>query len=127
MTAETTSDLSDAAEVLLWPEEVAALIGVDRTTVTQYLKQARRHGREGRRTVYEIPEPVPDPEGRERWRRRVPGGKDGTVVVNSNRWAKADIDAWRERVRTRPPASRAHDETGKFTGPAGSAAEPGRQ
>jgi hypothetical protein len=117
MTAETTSARSDPAEAdLLWPEEVADLIGVDRLTVTQYLKQARRHGREHTRTEYEIPEPVKDPHGRDRWRRSVPGGKDGTVVVNSNRWRRSDILAWRERVANRPSVRRGHGDAGKFDG-----------
>jgi hypothetical protein len=117
VTAEPTSTVSDdAAGVLLWPEEVAALIGVESTTVTQYLKQARRHAREHTRTDYEIPEPVRDPDGRDRWRRTVPGGKDGHVVVNSNRWLKADIEAWQGRVCNRPPVTRARDVKGKFSG-----------
>jgi hypothetical protein len=123
MTAETTSAASDAAEdELLWPEEVAALIGtgVNAETVKQYLKQARRHAREHTRTDYEIPEPVPDPESADpsgRWRRTVPGGRYGTVVVNSNRWRKSEILAWQERVRNRPPAPRARTAaTGQFTG-----------
>ena len=121
MTAEPASAVSDADAVLLWPEEVARLIGpqgVEVTTVTQYLKEARRAAREGRRDEYMIPEPVPDPDSTDpwgRWRRQMPGGKDGTVVVNSNRWLEADILGWLERRPHRPPARRARDAKGKFS------------
>lgn len=121
MTAETTSAASDAAgDELLWPEEVAALIGWGRVdTVKQRLAQARRHGRQRTRTGYDMPEPVPDPDSDDpsgRWRREVTGGRYGKVVVNSNRWRKGDILAWQERVRNRPPATRTRKpETGQFT------------
>jgi hypothetical protein len=103
---------------LLWPEEVAALVGeldgepIEARSVIFYASRSRRRADAGQLTDYDLP--VPKPEHYAKRKVTTTGG--ATRTVKSPRWPRSAIVAWRQAVAARPAPERDRNAAGKYVG-----------
>ena len=87
-----------------WPEDVARLLGVKRSSVKHYVQQARAaQDRRAADPTLPGPEPgdFPPPDGTAARRHDAPGSPTGQAVVETPWWHKATIDGWLPHRRPR--------------------------